>query len=271
MVWVIASMVIAVTAVTGKTAEISTPASQASALDAAAAISESVLWSFGATGDEGTFPFAGLIADKHGNLYGTTSGGGRENCASSSNGCGTVFELSPPSGKQKQWTEHVLWSFGATSGDGENPFAGLIADREGNLYGTTFTGGTIGFGGTVFELSPPTGKQTQWTENILWSFGASGDGLSPNGVLLADKSGNLYSTTVGGGANGAGTVSELSPPARKQTHWTENLLWSFGETSDDGTTPTAGLIADKGGNLYGTTAEGGGTHSIGTVFELSRP
>jgi hypothetical protein len=139
MIWAIASLLTAVTAATGKTAEISAAASQAAALDAAAAVSESVLWSFFRASGDGQFPFATLIADKRGNLYGTTLDGGT-NCPNgvgppASDCGGTVFELSPPAGQHTQWRETVLWSFGA-SGDGAAPAAGVIADKRGNLYGT---------------------------------------------------------------------------------------------------------------------------------------
>jgi uncharacterized repeat protein (TIGR03803 family) len=228
-------------------------------------LGESVLWNFGANG-EGAAPDASLIADQSGNLYGTISAGG-------TNGGGTVFELSPPAGPQTQWRETVLWNFGA-SGEGAAPNASLIADQSGNLYGTTFSGGTnkntspLG-GGTVFELSPPAGPQTQWRETVLWNFGASGDGAAPNASLIADQSGNLYGTTFHGGTNGGGTVFELSPPAGPQTQWRETVLWNFG-ASGDGAAPDASLIADQSGNLYGTTFHGG-TNGGGTVFELACP
>ena len=289
MSWAAAALLVSVTARTGKTADISAAASQAVALDsAAAAVSESVLWSFGATSDDGVGPSAGLIADKWGNLYGTTPFGGANGSHTfpAGPGPGTVFELTPPTGQQTQWSESVLWSFGATSDDGQGPSGGLIADKWGNLYGTTASGGANFLrAGTVFELTPPTGQQTQWSESVLWSFGAtSDDGRRPSGGLIADKRGNLYGTTAEGGANAllrAGTVFELSPPHGKQTQWSESVLWSFG-ASGDGQSPVAGLIADKWGNLYGTT-ELGGENGIdvgggpgvgsgdGTVFELSPP
>src|SRR5208283_5818105 len=117
---------------------------------------ENLLWSFG-NGTDGSAPSAGLIADKSGNLYGTTYQGG-------ANGEGTVFELTPSGG----WSESLLWSFGSGA-DGQNPYAGLIMDASGNLYGTTGAGGVHG-GGTVFELTPPTTAAGNWTESILWSF-----------------------------------------------------------------------------------------------------
>jgi len=232
--------------------------------------SERVLWSFGASGD-GNGPSAGLIADKSGNLYGTTQYAGANNG-------GIVFELSPPVGQQTQWKERVLWNFGPinVSGDGSEPYAGLIADQRGNLYGTTVLGGAYSGGGTVFELSPPTGQQTQWSERVLWSFGANDDAARPFAGLILNR-GNLYGTTsTNEGVNVTsccGTVFELSPPAGQQTQWRESVLWSFGVIPGDGATPYAGLIADKSGNLYGTTLFGGafGGLDAGTVFELSPP
>lgn len=151
----------------GETAAIRAAASPAAALDGTAAVSERVLWRFAGAPDDGDGPGAALIADKWGNLYGTTTGGGAHSCPQSAfaPGCGTVFELYAPAGKSTQWRERVLWSFGA-AGDGTVPAAGLIADKWGNLYGTTTAGGanscpkfTFGPGcGTVFELSLSLGK-----------------------------------------------------------------------------------------------------------------
>jgi uncharacterized repeat protein (TIGR03803 family) len=163
--------------------------------------------------------------------------------------------------------------------DGGNPEAGLIVDKWGDLYGTTEGGGTTGLG-TVFEVSPPVGQSTQWSERVLWSFGVTGgDGVQPVAGLNNDQWGDLYGTTQGGGNAGfpAGTVFELSPPIGQQKQWNECLLWSFDAFSGDGFQPEAGLIADKRGNLYGTTVEGGAnTNSCfgdgcGTAFELSPP
>ena len=274
MVWAIASMVIAITTATGKTAGNGGLAGQVAAAPdaaAAAAFSESVLWNFGATSDDGANPGSALIADNQGNLYGTTSFGGTNNF-------GTVFELSPPSGQQKLWSERVLWSFGAI-GDGWNPEAALIADSKGNLYGTTYVGGANcqptpplndSGCGIVFELSPPSGQQTQWNETVLRSFGAGADGSFPRDPLIADNQGNLYGTTQSGGANKAGTAFELSPPSGQQTQWSETVLWSFSEGAG-GAAPAAGLIADQQGNFYGTNQFNGGKENAGTAFELSPP
>jgi uncharacterized repeat protein (TIGR03803 family) len=261
MMWAAAPLLIAITAVTAK-AQTSAPAP--GRLDPYDAISESVLWSFGGTSDDGQSPFAALIADKRGNFFGTTENGGTNNL-------GTVFELSPPVGRQKRWHESILWNFGA-NGDGVGPEAALVFDQVGNLYGTTAAGGE-NRSGTVYELSPPGGSQSHWRERVLWSFGQDGDGQVPQDALIIDRRGNLYGTTLNGGSNGSngGTVFELSPPASNQPQWRESVLWSFG-AAGDGVLPEGSLLADQWGNLYGTTG-GGGAISFdgGTVFELSPP
>jgi uncharacterized repeat protein (TIGR03803 family) len=168
---------------------------------------ETILHSFGASGD-GYDPYAsGLIRDKKGNLYGTTLYGGANDC--NGNGCGTVFELSPPARKNGVWTEMILHSFNADGTDGYDPYASLIMDKEGILYGTTGAGGTYG-SGTVFELS------SSGTETILHSFDANGtDGGAPESGLVLDTKGNLYGTTSSGGSQcspfGCGTVFQITP------------------------------------------------------------
>jgi len=146
----------------------------------------------------------------------------------------------------------------------------VIIDSSGNLYGITDNGGAAG-GGTVFELVPPTTPGGNWTESVLWSFGNPGDGQDPDGHLLIDANGNLYGTTYSGGVyknafgSGQGTVFELMPPATPGGNWTESILWNFGN-GNDGAAPGRILI-DDGGNLYGTTTQGG-TYAEGTVFEI---
>ena len=154
---------------------------------------ETILWSFG-NGTDGANPLGGVILDTQGNLYGTTANGGLY-------GDGTVFELMP------SWTETILHNFENNDIDGIHPYAGLVMDTNGNLYGTTISGGGgSGAAGTVFELTPSGG-----TETILHTFGGSGDGAFPWGGLVFDSSGNLYGTTFSGGANGYGTVFKLTP------------------------------------------------------------
>jgi uncharacterized repeat protein (TIGR03803 family) len=229
---------------------------------------ETVLHGFGGAPNDGSLPRAGLIIDKQGNLYGTTESGGANNA-------GTVFELSPE--KSGAWTETVLYGFAGAPNDGSLPYAGLIMDKSGNLYGTTNEGGAYSWG-TVFQLSPENGGNSAnggnggaWTETVLYSFGTqSGDGVNPYGSLIMDTAGNLYGTTTGGGAHIYGAVFKVSPPAGGSGAWTETVLYSFGAYSVDGTHPFDGLIMDKGGNLYGTTTGGGG-YSVGTVFQMSPP
>jgi uncharacterized repeat protein (TIGR03803 family) len=153
---------------------------------------ETVLYSF-TGGTDGGYPRAGLVRDAKGNLYGTTSGGGVQ-------GYGTVFKVDTTG------TETVLYSFGATAGDGAEPWASLVRDAQGNLYGTTFDGGAYDYG-TVFKVDKK-GKET-----VLYSFtGARGDGYYPIAGLVRDAlSGNLYGTTVGGGVQGSGMVFKLTP------------------------------------------------------------
>jgi len=236
---------------------------------------ESVLYTF-TGGSDGAYPQAALIFDAKGNLYGTAANGGDtsgSNCTATG-GCGVVFELSPPSGGAGPWTETVLYTFTGTP-DGSVPFAGLIFDAKGNLYGTTAGGGASGFG-TVFELSPPSGGTGSWTETLLYSFSGSSDGDSPVAGLIFDAKGNLYGTTVNGGS-AFGVVFELSPPSGG-TNWTESVLYAF-KDSADGAYPYAGVIFDAKGNLYGTTSNGGNmsgpnckvAHGCGVVFELSPP
>jgi uncharacterized repeat protein (TIGR03803 family) len=222
---------------------------------------EKVLYSFtgpinGGTAADGALPNAGLIMDSSGNLYGTTYGGG-------TSGVGTVFEMVYSSGS---YTEKVLYSFkGVNAGDGSGPLAGLVMDSSGNLYGTTFRGGSsIGAGGTVFELVNSSGS---YTEEVLHSFpypGAGGDGSVPEAGLIMDSSGNLYGATTGGGTFTAGTVFELPCSGSPCTYPAESVLYSLTAT---GGGPAGGVIMDTTGNFYGTGG-GGGTYSLGTVFEL---
>jgi uncharacterized repeat protein (TIGR03803 family) len=169
---------------------------------------ESVLYSFAGGTADGASPTAPLIFDSAGNLYSTTLGGGIKGCRSHRQifGCGTVFELSPSSGGS--WSETILYQFTDKTGDGGLPQAGVIFDSFGNLYGTTTIGGATLYG-TVFELSPNSAGG--WTETIVHSFGSAGDGLTPYAGLIRDAAGNLYGTTVGGGATNSGTVFEITP------------------------------------------------------------
>src|ERR1017187_704147 len=220
---------------------------------------EQVLLNF--DGTDGQHPYGALIFDAAGNLYGTTSYGGTYDY-------GTVFELTPAAGGG--WTETVLHNFNDNGTDGYWPYAGLIFDAVGNLYGTTYGGGVytsctngsfLGCG-TVFELTPTAGGG--WTEKVLHSFGNGTDGEDPQAGLIFDAAGNLYGTTIAGGTYGGGTAFELTPAAGGG--WTEQVLLNFDGT--DGQHPYGALIFDAAGNLYGTTSYGG-TYDYGTVFELT--
>jgi uncharacterized repeat protein (TIGR03803 family) len=168
--------------------------------------------------------------------------------------------------------ERVIYNFqGGNDGIGSND---LIADRAGNLYGTTFNGGGSAGAGTVYELSPPAQPGGVWTENILYSFSytALNSGIGPLGRLVMDSAGNLYGTTWLGGPQGAGVAFELSPPAVKGGAWTYSLLYAFGGAGLS--SPEVGLVLDKAGNLYGTTASGGTggcAGGCGGVFKLAPP
>jgi uncharacterized repeat protein (TIGR03803 family) len=174
---------------------------------------EQVLYNFN-NGNDGWQPYASLIFDAAGNLYGTTTGGGNGNGNCGNSGCGTAFELTPTAGGG--WTQQVLHNFNNNGPDGWLPYAGVIFDDSGNLYGTTFYGGTydscpggILYCGMVFELTPTAGGT--WTERVLYNFGSGTDGANPAGTLIFDAAGNLYGPTYGGGTLADGTVFELTP------------------------------------------------------------
>jgi uncharacterized repeat protein (TIGR03803 family) len=205
---------------------------------------ETVLYSFG-TGTDGAAPIAGVNLDAAGNLYGTTSLGGAY-------AYGTVFRLTPGS----VWTEDILHSF-QNADDGSYPYAGLISDAAGNLYGATTEGG-MNEGGTVFELAPSGGS---WTFSVLTSV--SGWGISgPFRNLTLDASGNIFGTTHCDGDNTAGTIFELTPSGGS---WTYRLLYTFTGGSD-GLFSISNLVL-KRGKLYGTTIEGG-ADGAGVVYAL---
>jgi uncharacterized repeat protein (TIGR03803 family) len=223
------------------------------------ASNETVLYSFPG-GASGANSYAGLVADSNGSLYGTTGGGGSSTKCNLGSGCGTVFVLTAPS-----WKETVLYSFqGQTGNDGSGPQAGLIFDSTGALYGTTASGGKLGFG-TVFKLTPPAAPGGAWTETILYSFKGAATGANPASGLIFDGTA-LVGTTPYGGKDNFGTVFKLTPT--KKAPWTEAILYNFTGLADGGR-PYAGLLLN-GKILYGTTLDGGPS-SQGAVFQLSPP
>jgi len=253
-------------------------------------------------GADGGFPYAGLVRDAVGNLYGNTYGGG--------SGSGTVFKVTKtgnetvmhafaggttdgcqPSGGllwdqaanlygttegcgafgvgivfrlSKTGQETVLHSFGGGPTDGQNPdLAGLLMDAKGNLYGVTAAGGASGEG-VVYRLS------SSGIFTVLHSFaGGTTDGCRPNGTPAMDAKGNLYGTTYACGSSNYGIVWKVSQ------NGTETVLHDFAGGSSDGANPAAGVIMDRKGNLYGITGGGGGNGCFmgggcGVVFTLSR-
>ena len=159
----------------------------------------------------------------------------------------TVFELTP--NVDGHWTEKKLHNFGINGRDGQRPSGSLIWDATGDLYGTTQEGGAYG-DGTVFEMTPNEGEG--WTEKKLHNFGIDGrDGQNPGSSLTWDAAGNLYGTTINGGAYGGGTVFEMIP--NEGGGWTEKRLHHFNYRNDrDGGQPSGNLMWDAAGNLYGT-------------------
>ena len=225
---------------------------------------EKILHSF-AGGTDGANPNGGLVLNGKGDVYGTTYAGGNQDW-------GTVFELESPSRKDGTWTEKILHRFQGSQ-DRVNPAAGVIFGNNGNLYGTTLTGGPDGGGGTVFRLAPPSKKWGAWKKAILYGFNGAGRGLDAESPVIFDANGNLYGTTLDSGGTYYGTVFRLKPPKQEGDTWTFNMLYGF-QAPPDGGQPAAGLVLDKNGNLYSTTTQGGsGTgcsfRGCGTVFEVS--
>lgn len=212
---------------------------------------EKVLYSFSGGSDGGSV-YSGVVIDQAGKIYGTASSGGAY-------GCGVVYQLTLVAGA---WTETVLHNFNGAAGDGCSPYAGLMIDAAGNLYGTTFYGGATNQG-TAFELVKNAGT---WSETILHGFGATiTDGTNPYGGLVLDNAGYLYGTTENGGKFSSGTVFRLRKLVTGK--WAEVLLHQFNYTA--GGAPLSTLTFDSAGNLYGTT-EYGGRYQHGTVFRLTR-
>jgi uncharacterized repeat protein (TIGR03803 family) len=291
---------------------------------------EKILYAFGFKTDDGMWPYSNLVFNAAGNLYGTTSLGGsidnQYDCFMYGNthvGCGTVFELRP--NKNGTWSEEAIHNFGD---DGSMPYAGLVLDSAGNLYGTTYSGGQMGCGGEgrfpncgvlfeltfvagkgwrestlppagfwystslsvdsagnvygsawdgldscgydfgvgaggAFEMSPAGGGK--WTESTISGFGCASD-PSP---LIFDSEGNVYGTTDAtnndGGENYPASIYEASRGSSGA--WQVTILYQF-TVSVNGGQPSGGLVRDAAGNLYGTT-QLGGTHGKGVVFKLT--
>jgi uncharacterized repeat protein (TIGR03803 family) len=210
---------------------------------------ETVLLSFcSLTGcAEGAQPYAGVIRDSAGNLYGTTS------CCGTGGGAGTVYKLDT-SGQ-----ETVLYTF--TGGaDGGQPQSGVIRDAAGNLYGTTVYGGYGGAPGPQLGLGVVYKLDTAGQQTVLYRFPGGTGGYSPYAGVIRDSAGNVYGTTYSGGTANSGVVYKLD------TGGHETVLYSF-TGGADGSNPYAGVVRDSAGNLYGTT-DYGGTANGGVIYKL---
>jgi uncharacterized repeat protein (TIGR03803 family) len=206
-------------------------------------------------------PAGAPLPDGAGGLYVAVS--------SSSPGAGAVLHQTPPATSNHVWPQTVLYVFGQSSSDLSTLSGTLIAGAGGELYGAALFGGAYNKGG-IYRLTPPARAGRKWTEDIIWSFGATGDGAYPSGDLLLGPGGVITGVTTSGGTFSAGTVFQLAPPASGQTVWQETVLHNFTLGSSDGATPMGGLTSDSAGNLYGTTRDGG-AHFDGTAYKLTKP
>jgi uncharacterized repeat protein (TIGR03803 family) len=203
-------------------------------------------------GPDGRNPFAGLVMDRQGNLYGTAGDGGRQDC--SSYGCGTVFRLAPSTGGT--WKFSILHQFSGP--DGATPYPGLVMDGSGNIFGATQAGGSSGVG-VIYEMAVlPDGG---FSFSLVHDFTNGADSGLPN-VPTLGPAGTLYGTTLG--SNDHPTAFELVPTGKEE--WKFKLIYTFQGGLQSG--PNGPMIFDDAGNLYGITF-GGGSSGEGTAFELS--
>ncbi len=216
---------------------------------------EKVIHDFTGGNDGAVGSLGRLLADAFGNFYGVTELGGAHSA-------GTVFKLAPGAGGT--WRFGTLYAFGGQP-DAAFPYGGLIADTHGNLYGTTYFGGTNG-AGAVFRVGPGAGIGG-WRDAVLYSFTGGSDGGNPTSTLVFTPGGQLYGTTSAGGDAGCacGVIFALSPAGSNR--WLESVLHTFG-TGSDGAFPYYGLTPDAAGHYLGTTSAGG-NQNVGIVFELT--
>ena len=213
---------------------------------------ESVVYSFEGSPNDGANPYAGLSEDAAGTLYGTTLYGGTF-------GAGTVFSLTQGANGV---LESVLYSFSGSS-DGATPYGAVLPSSGGVLYGTATFGGSEN-DGVVYALTP---SGTTYVESVLHNFAGGTDGANPYSSLVEAANGDLFGTTVGGGSGNSGTVFRVDA-AKKP--YVEQVLYAFGASgSGDGTAPYGAPVLYRGGKLFGTTF-GGGAYGAGTIYELSK-
>lgn len=240
---------------------------------------ETAIYSFQG-GTDGANPQSGVLAGSTGILYGTTTYGG-------SAGFGTVFQLVPPTSSGAPWKETLIYTF-LGGADGANPMTNLLIDKNNVLYGTTYQGGTPGWG-TVFQLIPGT----PWKEKVLYSFTGLTDGGGPESPLVKGPGGSFYGATfwagnatsvgctLGGFAAGCGTVYQLKPPSVAGGKWTLGVVYAFKGTGTDGAHPFQAMTTNTGGSIYLTTYSGGSSTDLcfghsgypgcGTIFQFKPP
>ncbi len=203
------------------------------------------------TGDgasnRGAHPYAGLLSDGHGFLWGATQSGGAKNY-------GTIFKVNASTGDLTTLVEFAK--------KGNNPSSGLVSDGRGFLWGTTQEGGGNGYG-TVFKVNAATRAVTTVVE-FSWT-GAINAGRNPIGGLVSDGRGFFWGTTIGGGGSDSGTVFKVDAITEKLT---TVITFTGTGTSNRGAKPYAELINDGSGFLWGTTQQGG-SKSAGTVFKVN--
>jgi uncharacterized repeat protein (TIGR03803 family) len=205
--------------------------------------------------EDGAFPYGGLVLATNGNFYGTTELGGTGNgssCGDEILGCGTVFELTPAG------VLTTVYSFCSKTNctDGAEPYGSLVQGTDGDLYGTTYQGGSSNYG-TVFKVTT-AGKLT-----TLHNFDDTNDGANPYDTLIQAANGDFYGTTYQGGSANGGTVFQITSSGAF------TVLHTFCQTScADGENPYAGVIQAANGDFYGTTSSGG-TNGTGTVYQLT--
>jgi uncharacterized repeat protein (TIGR03803 family) len=205
---------------------------------------------------DGAYPQAGLILAGDGNLYGTAQGGGASSFG------GTIFEISTSG------VLHTLYNFCPQGGDcvdGGGPSAPLLQARDGSFYGTTQFGGTAGYDGTVFRITP---GGTLTTIHTFCSENNCADGYNPVAGLIQATDGDFYSTTQWGGANGFGTIFKITPGGTLTTLYSFCSIRNSSGYCADGTNSYAPLLQATDGNFYGTNWAGG-TYNDGIVFSIT--
>ena len=228
---------------------------------------------------------SGNLVEQNGVLFGVNDSGG-VGSAQGIDGNGVVYALTPPTTPGGQWSDLVLYQFPrGVRGIPPAPSPSLLAGANNTLYGTTGSGGPLGYG-TVYSLAPPANRGAPWIATTLYNFNGASHVLQPNGGLIADSSGTLYGTAAQGDApcpmppfntNLCGGIFSLSPPSTPGGAWTERRLYSFSNVGTDGYFPNGPLLLGKNGVLYGTTQGGGGItaqdcpQGCGVVYSLTPP